>query len=71
MVEENNANLENCIEALIAAIYLDSNIDEAVNFVKRLWESELDTNLSPMNDEKGMLQEWFQKIKMVLYLLII
>lgn len=54
---ENSNNMENALEALIAAIYLDSNLDTAKNIVRNMW------NLHTKNidladiDPKSFLQE--------------
>lgn len=60
---QNTNNIENTMEALIAAIYLDSDIEIVRNVIKRLWaEFLLWANLKdlPENDPKTALQEWSQ-----------
>lgn len=45
-------------EALIAAIYLDSNsLETAMGFVRRLWQPHIDKKSQPKKDYKTMLQE--------------
>ena len=58
-----SSTLEDAIEALIGAIYLDGGIESArqvvLNWVKKLW-GHLDRNISRHNP-KGQLQEWVQE----------
>ena len=58
-----SSTLEDAIEALIGAIYLDGGIESArqvvLNWVKELW-GHLDRNISRHNP-KGQLQEWVQE----------
>ena len=58
-----SSTLEDAIEALIGAIYLDRGIESArqvvLNLVKELW-GHLDRNISRHNP-KGQLQEWVQE----------
>ena len=51
--------LGNACEAIIAAIYLDSNFETAKEIVLQLWESII-TRPVPMTDNKSALQEWSQ-----------
>ena len=57
------STLEDAIEALIGAIYLDGGIDSTrevlLNWVEGLW-GRLDQNISRHNP-KGQVQEWVQK----------
>ncbi len=55
----NPNNIENTMEALIAAIYLDSNIETITQIVKNWWGSFLVTD-NDINDPKSELQEWSQ-----------
>lgn len=56
----NKRNLENALEALIGAIYLDSNFDEARNFVLKFWHNFLERNIAPPKDPVSQLQELVQ-----------
>jgi ribonuclease III len=57
---ENSNNLENALEALIAGIYLDSNIDQTRQIVNRLWQHHIE-NVDPnMANPKSALQEFLQ-----------
>ena len=57
---ENKANLENAMEALIAAIYLDSDIETIEKIIEKLFSSYLDKMKKPPKDAKSQLQEWAQ-----------
>lgn len=56
----NKNNLENVLESLIGAIYLDSNIDTIKGIILKLWHDELHTPYDFMLDPKTLLQEWSQ-----------
>lgn len=59
---QNPKNLENALEAVIAAIYLDSDHQTVYNIIARLWEGYLqDTSLIFKKDDKSSLQELAQK----------
>lgn len=59
---ENPNNLENVLEAVIAAIYLDSDFATIKNIVSRWWaEFFIDTNKLFQKDYKSQLQELVQK----------
>lgn len=59
----NPGNIENTMEALIGAVYLDSNIDSARIVVTKLWSEFLhDFDINQM-DPKTSLQEWSQSHK--------
>ena len=63
--EENNGrnnkrNLENGLEALIGAIYLDSGLDKCQKFVKKYWQNLLNKDLEPHLDPVSNLQEIIQ-----------
>lgn len=56
----NKRNLENALEALIGAIYLDSNYEAAAEFIMRFWGDLLEKNSSPPKDPVSALQELVQ-----------
>ena len=63
--EKNNGrdkdrNLENAMEALIAAVYLDSDFLTVKTFISNLWADQLD-NIFVLKNSKSLLQEWAQK----------
>lgn len=60
---ENAKNLENAMEALIAAVYLDSNYETVAAFIKKLWELLLLDKSITEKDKKSLLQEWAQRQK--------
>ena len=57
---ENDSILEDVIEALIGAIYLDAGFDAAYNFVQNNWAAKIDSYKAPPKDSKSELQEWAQ-----------
>lgn len=61
----NEKNLENCLEALIAAVFLDSNYQTVVKVFLPFWQPFLDDkNYAFKRDAKSLLQEWSQKNKL-------
>lgn len=59
----NPSNIENVMEAVIAAIYLDSDIDNTRSIIKTLWQDSLEDFDYDVVDPKTSLQEWSQKYK--------
>ena len=57
---DNTNNIENTMEALIAAIYLDSNIETTRNIIKKLWAEFMKVQNLMDYDPKTALQEWTQ-----------
>ncbi len=51
-------NIENTMEALVGAIYLDSNVDVAKKFVTDLWDEFIDNIDLADHDPKTTLQEF-------------
>ncbi|QXK91642.1 ribonuclease III [Neoehrlichia mikurensis] len=58
--KENLNNLENALEALIGAIYIDGGIQSAKEFILQHWESSAKRMLLPPQDAKTTLQELAQ-----------
>lgn len=58
--QNNKRNLENALEALIGAIYLDSNYENAKNFILKFWQNYLEKDLTPPKDPVSQLQELIQ-----------
>lgn len=58
----NLRHVEDCIEAIIGAIYIDGGYDAAKQFIQRFWNVKLlDSNDLYMRDAKSRLQEFCQK----------
>lgn len=57
---ENRRNLENAVEALIGALYLDSNLDNCRKFVEKYWKEFIKNDLIPALDPVSHLQEIVQ-----------
>lgn len=57
---QNKNNLENALEALIGAIYLDANFIEAKKFILNFWQDFFDKNILPPQDCISKLQEIIQ-----------
>ena len=53
--------LSDCLEALIGAIYLDSNIKNAEQFILNLWKKFLENSSITLIDAKTKLQEYSLK----------
>tara|TARA_Y100000589_G_C27096913_1_gene606346 strand:+ start:476 stop:1159 length:684 start_codon:yes stop_codon:yes gene_type:complete len=53
----------NSLEALIAAIFLDSDFEITSKIVTKLWKKFLNKNSLPPTDPKSKLQEWCLKNK--------
>jgi ribonuclease III len=54
----NESIMADGIEAILGAIYLDSDINKAKNFIDKFWDFNADVN--PPVDAKTALQEWAQ-----------
>ena len=57
---ENASNVENVLEAIIGAIYSDSNLCEAKKFIEKHWAKLIEKMIEPPKDAKTSLQEWAQ-----------
>ena len=60
-VQKNNSILSDVCEALIGAIYLDSDIKEAKKFIQKYWKKKINKEILPPKDAKSLLQEIAQK----------
>lgn len=58
--KNNKRNLENALEALIGAIYSDSDFDSAKKFIFKFWNNFLGKDLAPPKDPVSQLQEYVQ-----------
>lgn len=55
-------NLEDCLEALIGAIYTDGGLEEVKRVIEKHFGEYFDKMDSPPIDPKGYLQEWLHKM---------
>lgn len=53
--------LENVIEALIGAMYLDSGLETCKKFIHKFWAQAVENTVVTPIDPKAYLQEWAQK----------
>jgi ribonuclease-3 len=54
------SNLEDAVEALMGAIYLDGGLEPVRNFVRQYWLDIVKSIGEPPKDAKTELQEWLQ-----------
>lgn len=57
---DNASNLEDALEAIIGALYLDGGMEAAEKFILRQWKTLAENTLTPPKDAKTALQEWAQ-----------
>ncbi len=57
--------LANCIEALIAALYIDGGIEASQNFIHKYWGKSIQALDEMPKDPKTLVQEWVQKLGML------
>lgn len=55
--------LENVMESIIGAIYIDGGLEKAKNFIKKYWFELIENQVTIKKDPKTRLQEWMQKNK--------
>ena len=60
-LKKNTSILSDVCEALIGAIYLDSNLENAKKFISKYWKKKISKNILPPQDPKSLLQEVAQK----------
>ncbi len=58
--KQNRKNLENALEAVIAAIYLDSGYKSVQDFIMKFWQYYLNKDVNPPKDPVSKLQELVQ-----------
>ena len=57
----NDSIIANSLEALIGAVYLDSNLTKTSEIILNLWEKYIKKHTYPPLDPKSKLQEWCLK----------
>ena len=60
-LKKNISILSDVCEALIGAIYIDSDLNSAKKFIYKYWEKKIKKNILPPQDPKSLLQEVAQK----------
>ena len=58
--KSNKRNLENSLEALIGAIYIDANFEKAKKFITKFWSKDLKSSVLVPKDAVSQLQELVQ-----------
>ena len=58
--------LANCIEALIAALYIDGGLQASQDFIHKYWGDEIQALDELPKDPKTLVQEWAQKRGMLI-----
>ena len=65
-LKKNTSILSDVCEALIGAIFLDTNLDNARKFISKYWKKKISKNILPPQDPKSLLQEMAQKKSLAL-----
>lgn len=60
-ISKRTSVLSDAVEALIGAIYLDSNLETVAKIVKVFWREHIQASIAPPKDHKSTLQEWSQQ----------
>ena len=60
-LKKNISILSDVCEALIGAIYLDTDLENAKKFISKYWKKKISKNILPPQDPKSLLQEVAQK----------
>ena len=60
-LKKNISILSDVCESLIGAIYLDSDLENAKEFISKYWKKKISKNILPPQDPKSLLQEVAQK----------
>lgn len=59
-INKTSSSIADMMEAVFAAIYLDSNFDITKNVIKKLWSSDINKVVYKEKDSKSQLQELLQ-----------
>ena len=59
---KNRNILADCVEAILGAIFLDSDFDTAYKVIENLWIDRVQSSKAPIKDFKTTLQEYTQKL---------
>lgn len=59
--QDKKGNLEDCMEAIIGGIFLDSDFETTKSIILKLWNDFLEKAQNIEKDSKSQLQEWLQK----------
>lgn len=57
---ETDSNLEDAVESILGALYLDGGLAAGEGFIRRHWQAVLESVSTPPKDAKTTLQEWAQ-----------
>ncbi len=58
---KNKNILADCVEAILGAIFLDSDFDTTFKVIERFWKKRIESSKTPIKDFKTTLQEYTQK----------
>ncbi|MCR5506656.1 MAG: ribonuclease III [bacterium] len=59
---KNRNILADCVEAILGAVFMDSDFDTAYKVVEKLWKDKVKSSKTPIKDFKTTLQEYTQKL---------
>ncbi|MDR1333634.1 MAG: ribonuclease III [Holosporaceae bacterium] len=59
-VNKNSSSIADMMEAVVGAIFLDSNFETALGIVTKLWEEDISKVIYKKKDSKSLLQEMSQ-----------
>ena len=60
-IQTNSSILGDICEALIGAIYLDSDLIEAKKFIKKYWAKKIDKNIHPQKNQNHYFKKLLKK----------
>lgn len=61
---QNPNNLENVLEAIIGAVYIDGGMENAFKIVSKFWNKNIQDDIIDFSDPKTVLQELLQERKL-------